>query len=115
MQTHDEAEEKKTLQEVNHILLKNILPEHVADHFIQFGQSDTVSDVTEEGRVAFQVRASSGAAQQKVDTLLDEVYGDMATPCGCVQDFVISGSFMGTTSDTKGKCASGKCGGKKLL
>ena len=40
VQTQEETEEKKTLQEVNHILLKNILPEHVADHFIQFGQSD---------------------------------------------------------------------------
>lgn len=42
IQTQDETEEKKTLQEVNHILLRNILPEHVANHFIKVGQSDTV-------------------------------------------------------------------------
>ena len=38
-QTHEESELKLRLQEVNHILLKNILPEHVANHFIQHGQS----------------------------------------------------------------------------
>lgn len=41
LKTQEETEEKKTLQEVNHILLKNILPEHVADHFIQFGQTES--------------------------------------------------------------------------
>lgn len=42
LQAQQEAEQKNTLQEVNHILLRNILPEHVADHFIKFGQSDAV-------------------------------------------------------------------------
>ena len=43
LKTQEETEQKKTLEEVNHILLKNILPEHVANHFIKVGQSDDVS------------------------------------------------------------------------
>ena len=35
MQTKEETEHKKTLEEVNQLLLSNILPQHVTDHYIQ--------------------------------------------------------------------------------
>ena len=39
MQTQKESEDKLVLEQVNEILLKNILPEHVASHYIEHGQA----------------------------------------------------------------------------
>lgn len=39
-QSQEERDHKKTLEEINQVLLRNILPKHVADHFL--GQSNQV-------------------------------------------------------------------------
>ena len=33
-QSQEERDHKKTLEEINQVLLRNILPKHVADHFL---------------------------------------------------------------------------------
>lgn len=43
-QSQEERDHKKTLEEINQVLLRNILPKHVADHFL--GQSNQVCCTT---------------------------------------------------------------------
>ena len=38
-QSQEERDHKKTLEDVNQVLLRNVLPNHVADHFLGANKS----------------------------------------------------------------------------
>ena len=41
LQAKREREEQKEVEEVIKLLMLNVLPEHVADHYLQYGQENT--------------------------------------------------------------------------
>ena len=44
-QSRREKDEKKKLEDINRLLMQNILPQHVANYYLQHGQKGPVSEI----------------------------------------------------------------------
>ena len=44
-QSRREKDEKKKLEDINRLLMQNMLPQHVANYYLQHGQKGPVSEI----------------------------------------------------------------------